>query len=387
MTFRNARLAAAGLALFAGQALAQLSSIEGYVRNSGGKPVANAAIKIVRTDVNRTYQSKTDKRGYYYCSGLPLGFYGVVAQVGGKDVAGVNGIKTQPGDPLLISFDLGATPQEQEKKIKQALTKLGAEWSYITIIPMQMDAAPAGAGSSGGNTREMTPEQKAAEARQLAERAAQMKQREDLNSAFAVGMAALGAKRYDEAVVSLTKASEVDPREAVVWANLASAYAGLAGAKTGPESGATMQKGLEAYAKAIELNPNDAATHDNYALALAKARKFPEMWGELKRAADLDPANAYHAYYNTGAVLTNAGQGEAAVEAFRLAMGVAPNEPGNAEAYYQYGLGLMAKAQFGADGKVIPAPGTIDALRKYLQLAPGGPNAQAAKELLATLSK
>jgi hypothetical protein len=34
-----------------------------------------------------------------------------------------------------------------------------------------------------------------------------------------------------------------------------------------------------------------------------------------------------------------------------------------------------------------PVAGTIEALRKYLELAPQGPNASAAKELLAALAR
>jgi tetratricopeptide (TPR) repeat protein len=388
MRFRYAGRFAAGVALCAVHAFAQLTSIEGYIKNADGAPVATAVIRIIRTDVNRTFQTKTDKKGYYLYTSLPLGFYAVVVQVDGKEVAGVNGVKTQPGDPLLISFDLGATPEEQERKIKQALTKLAAEWSFIKIIPIQTSApnpAARGGQAAAEPTRELTPEQKAAIEKQVAERAALLKQRDDLNNAFGAGMADLQARRYEEAVAALSKATEVDPKEAVPWANLGSAYAGLAGSKTGAEFEATMQKGLDAYARAIELKPNDAVTHNNYALALAKAKRIPEMQAELKKTADLDPANACHSYYNVGAVLTNTGQNDAALEAFKMAIAAAPDDPRNAEAYYQYGVALVSKAQIGAGGKVTPVAGTVEAFQKYLQLAPGGPNAQGTKEMLATL--
>jgi tetratricopeptide (TPR) repeat protein len=81
-------------------------------------------------------------------------------------------------------------------------------------------------------------------------------------------------------------------------------------------------------------------------------------------------------------VLTNTGQTDAALEAFKKAIDADPNY---ADAYYQYGIALMSKVTFGADGKMIAAPGTADAFNKYLQLAPDGPNAQAAKDMLASL--
>ena len=46
---------------------------------------------------------------------------------------------------------------------------------------------------------------------------------------------------------------------------------------------------------------------------------------------------------------------------------------------------LVSKAQIGADGKVTPVPGTVEAFQKYMELAPNGTYAQAAKDMLATL--
>ena len=143
-----------------------------------------------------------------------------------------------------------------------------------------------------------------------------------------------------------------------------------------------MGKGLQTYAKALELKPEDAAYHNNYALALVKAKKIPEAQAELTKAAQLDPTKAGQYYYNLGAVLTNSGQSDAAAQAFQQAISVDPNY---AEAYYQYGVSLMSKAQIAADGKVTPAPGTKEALEKYVQLKPDGPNVESAKGMLAMM--
>jgi len=238
----------------------------------------------------------------------------------------------------------------------------------------------------------MTKEQKEAMDKAIKERAATIGKSKELSDAFNTGLTANQAaaaakepaekaKQYDAAVASLTKASELDPKQVAVWAQLADAHVGLASGKTGPEFDAEMGKGLEAYAKAIELNPNDGATHNNYALALAKAKKFDEMKVELNKAAQLDPAKAGQYYYNLGALMVNAGQNEAAVEAFKKAVEA---DPKHADSYYQLGVGLVAKASLGADGKVTPVPGTIEAFQKYLELAPNGQFAEGAKGMLAT---
>jgi tetratricopeptide (TPR) repeat protein len=228
----------------------------------------------------------------------------------------------------------------------------------------------------------MTPEQKAALEKTIKDQSEKMKGRKELNDAFNAGMDAVKAEKWDVAVESFTKASTLDPTQVAVWSQLAEAYVRLAGTKTGPDFDATLQKGVEAYQKSIELKPDDAASHNNYALALAKAKKYPEMQAELRKAADLDPANGGKYYYNLGAVLVNTGQNEAAGEAFKKAYELTPTY---ADAYYQYGVMLISKAQFAADGKVTAAPGTTEAFQKYLELAPTGQFAQQAKDMLTTL--
>jgi tetratricopeptide (TPR) repeat protein len=139
-----------------------------------------------------------------------------------------------------------------------------------------------------------------------------------------------------------------------------------------------MAKGIDAYQKAIELDPTDAATHNNFALALAKAKKFDETQKELQKAAELDPPKAGQYYYNLGALLTNSGQSEAAIEAFKKAITADPN---HAESYYQLGISMMSKVTM-VDNKPVAAPGTVEAFQKYLQLAPNGTNAATAQEML-----
>jgi tetratricopeptide (TPR) repeat protein len=230
--------------------------------------------------------------------------------------------------------------------------------------------------------RTMTPEQVAQMQKDIRDRSEGLKKRTELNDSFNAGMTAKEARQWDQAVASFTKASELDPTQYAVWANLGESYGKLAETKTGREFDATIQKALDAYSKAIELKPDDAASHNNYAIALGKARKFSEMEAELKKAVDLDPSNGGKYYYNLGAMLVNSGQGDAAGEAFKKAIELTPNY---ADAYYQYGVTLIGKAQVGADGKVIPVPGTVEAFQIYLGLQPDGPYAKSARDMLTTL--
>jgi tetratricopeptide (TPR) repeat protein len=231
--------------------------------------------------------------------------------------------------------------------------------------------------------RGMSAEQKASMEKAMKEREQSLAKNKALNDSFNTGVEALKAQKFDDAVTSLSKAAEMDPKQHVVWAQLADAYLGQAKTKTGAEQTALMDKGFEAYGKAIELKPDDAGYHNNYALALARGKKFPEAQAELTKAAQIDPTNAGRYYFNLGALLVNNQQLDAAGEAFKKAI---DSDPNYADAYYQYGISLVAKAKYTPDGKIIPEPGTKEAFEKYLQLKPDGKDAEAAKSMIATIS-
>lgn len=364
MKLRNVALAAAGMLLSAIASLAQITTVEGVVKGTDGKPLQGAEIQITRTDIKGNYKTKTDKKGHYIYMGLPMGTYTIAVAVNGKEADKVSGVRTSPGDSKPIDFDL--TKSQQSTANQQAAMQKAIETGQ----------------ASADLTRGMSADDKAKLEKQIKDSSEKMKKRNELNDAFNQGMTAMTAKQYDQAVPAFTKASELDPTQVAVWAQLGEAYVKLAETKTGPDFDANIAKSLEAYNKAIELKPDDPASHNNYALALAKAKKFPEMQAELKKAADLDPANGGKYYYNLGAILVNSGQNDAAGEAFKKAIELTPTY---ADAYYQYGVTLVGKAQIGSDGKVTPVPGTVEAFNKYLELQPNGAYAQASKDMLTTL--
>jgi tetratricopeptide (TPR) repeat protein len=366
MKFRNLIVAAAGACLLALTSYAQITAIEGDVKGEDGTPAVKAVVKLVRTDIKGNYKCETNKKGHFFYNGLPLGNYNVTVEIGGKEMDAVNNVRTRLGDPVPVNFDL------------QKLAKTRSQVNQAA----QAAAGGGGAGLSKEVERSMTKEQKEAYDKAIKEREASMKKNKELNDAFSAGMTAMQSKDYEAAITNLTKASELDPKQVAVWAQLADAHVNAATAKTGAEFDAEMAKGIESYNKALELNPADAATHNNFALALGKAKKFPEMQAELQKAAELDPPKAGQYYYNLGAMLVNAGQAEPAGQAFKKAIEADPN---HADSYYQIGVYLIGKASFAADGKVTPVAGTVEAFQKYLQLAPTGQFADSAKGMLASL--
>jgi len=359
-TLRKPIFAIPVAALFSTICLAQTTAFEGNVTGEDGKPVQGAMIHLDRKDIKGNYKVKTDKKGHYYYGGLPIGTYRISVEVNGKEADFVDNVRSRLGDPIELNFDL-----------KQAAAR----------------AAAAGGGAEAESKdaeRGMSASQKAEYEKKLKEQQEKIAKNKALNDAFNAGVQAEEAKQWDLAVQSFEKASQIDPSQNVVWGRLGDSYVNLAGTKTGADQQAALEKGIAAYQKAIELKPEAPEYHNNYALALAKEKKFPEAQAELTKAAQLDPASAGKYYYNLGAVLVNTGQTDQAVDAFKKAIDADPNY---AEAYLQYGITLMGKATLGPDGKMVPVPGTAEAFQKYLQLQPNGKDAETAKAMLASLGQ
>lgn len=364
MKFRTLARLGSGLMVLAFTSLAQVTSIQGDVKGADGQPLAKAQIVIERTDIKGHYPVKTDKKGHYIYTGLPIGTYNVTLMVDGKEADSVKGVRTHPGDPIQEDFNLKESKADNSSK--QAEYQKALETGQM----------------SKELERQLSPEQKEQLKKDMEKREASMKKNAALNQAYNDGINALNAKQYDQAIENLKKASDIDPAQIAVWSNLATAYTELARTKTGADFDTNMQSALDCYTKALALKPEDAGLHNNYALTLARDKKFDQAQAELQKAAELDPQNAGKYYYNLGALLVNAGQNEPAGAAFKKAIDL---QPTYADAYYQYGVTLVAKAQIGADGKVTPVPGTVEAFQKYLELQPNGPYAQQAKDMLQTL--
>src|ERR1051325_3594275 len=112
MKIRSLAQVAAGRVFLAAAAFAQITTIEGDVKGADGKPIDKAVVKITRTDIKGNYETKTNKKGHYLYMGLPMGTYSLEVMVEGKKVDAVNNIRTRPGDPIPVTFDLKASQAE-----------------------------------------------------------------------------------------------------------------------------------------------------------------------------------------------------------------------------------------------------------------------------------
>ena len=318
-------LVAAIVALLTLNAVAQEKTIvKGVCADEHGQPIVGATVEFSNLGNGSKTILKTDSHGRYYSNAVAVGTYKItLTTADGKASASLN-ITVKAGAENVTDFTAAAEAQSKEaEQVKKDNGKIG-----------------------GLNT--------------LLKQAAQQK----------------NDKQYAAAVATMEQAAAQDQTHDVIYGSLADAY--LLDKKF-PEA-------ETAYNKAIALAPATSKSLGNYhaglALALVQQGKIEPSMAECEKTAQLDAKQAGQCYYNQGAILTNQGNADDANQAFDKAIAA---DPTRAEAYYQKGVNLLAKATLGKDNKMVPAPGTAEAFNKYLELAPDGPYAQSAKNLLASI--
>lgn len=359
------------LLLVAATALAQTTMLEGNVKDQSG-PVKGAVIVLDRTDIKGHYTVKTDKKGHWLYMGLPSGTFDISCQVNGATVDKVSGVHSGYGDNPPVDFDLAKAKQQTA----------GSPTAQLT----------------DDQARGMSKEQKAAYEEKLKKNEEAIKKNKALDDAFNAGKdaATQGAAEQDKtkkaadyqtAIDSFKKASDIDAQQSAVWSNLGEAYYNLGQIQTGDDRTKSFDAAIDSYKKALALNPTEAGIYNQMGNIYGAEKKMPEATEALNKAAELnpDPHEKAKAYFNMGANLVNSGNSDGAIDFFQKAIAADPNY---ADAHYQYGICLMGKAQVDSKtGKVTPPPGTAEEFQKYLELKPDGPNAQASKDMLASLGE
>ena len=361
--------------LMAGTALAQTTTLEGSVKGADGQPMKGAVIVLERTDIKGHYQVKSDKKGHWLYTGLPLGTYDISCEVDGKVADKISGVKSKYGENTEVPpFDLAK--QAQQAAAQQQANQTG----QVT----------------DDQTRGMSKEQKAQMEAQLKQRSEQMKKNKALNDAFNLAQDELKqaaaepdkAKKvplYQQAVDNLTKGGQMDPQQVAIWNSLGDAYTGLGDSQAGDEKNKSYDSAIEAFKKGLALKPDDAGVYNQMGNIYAKQKKMPEATEALNKAASTNPAMASKAYFNLGANLVNSGHADQASDFFKKATDADPNY---AEAWYQLGSTSMMKGTVDPKtGKQTYPPDTGTALQKYLALQPSGPHAQEATAMLDALGE
>jgi tetratricopeptide (TPR) repeat protein len=333
-------------------------SVKGTCRDMEGKPIAGATVEFMSVDSGQKRTLKTNNKGEYFSLGFSPGKYNVTLTRDGQVVDKVSNFPVTL-DENTLDFDLkksqvqAAEQQgisaEQLKKMQEQQAKVTKENDVIKQLNEKLNAA---------------------------------------NTASQAG-------DFDTAIAQLTEATQMDANRDLLWFKLADAYRNSASkqsdssekGKRYTEAVNDYQKAIDLKQKAVETDPKKApeaekqiaAYYNNMAEAYAKQGKVDDAVKSYASAAQADPTGSSQYLFNTGAVLTNANRVDEAVAAFDKVIAADPNK---ADAYYWKGVNLVSKATTDKTGKVVPAPGTEEALNKYLELQPTGPYADGAKGMI-----
>jgi tetratricopeptide (TPR) repeat protein len=198
-------------------------------------------------------------------------------------------------------------------------------------------------------------------------------QGEDRNALVAKAQAALDAKQWPDAEAALKQLSASEPR----WE-----YSEALG--TAQMNQGHYADSLESYQRAINLagkNADPAALGQIYTMignANLKQKKNDAAIAAYNKAATLAP-NPAIAYFNLCATMYNMGQTAAkTVAACDKAIAA---DPKKADAYFIKGSSLYGEGALDKSNKYVVPPGTVEALKQYLVLAPDGPHAQDVKAM------
>jgi tetratricopeptide (TPR) repeat protein len=339
-------------------------TVKGVCKDVEGKPIPDAVIVYANQDNGQKYTLKANKKGEYFSLGIASGSYNVTLYKNADDAK---------DNKELFHFN----------KFQVALSENTLDFD------LKQQAADAAKGTG------LTPEQIKQQQEALEKAKKENSTIKGLNERIVAANAAMKAGDFDTAISTLTDATQMDATRDVIWAQLADAYRGSALKQTDPaEKSKRLTEAVTDYQKAIEIKqktvetskkPDDskqlAAYFNNLGDAASKSGKTDDAVKAYTQAAQVNPEGAAGYYFNIGAVLTNAGKVDDAIAAFDKCIAA---DPTKADAYYQKGVNLIGKATLQGDKMVAPA-GTAEAFQKYLELAPTGPYADVAKQMLTSI--
>jgi tetratricopeptide (TPR) repeat protein len=324
------------------------AKIHGHAQDPANVPMAGAQV-ILSTDAKTPLFTFTaDQNGDYKGEGIKPGdYYVTLFATPGKAVDRTeHEVKFTTGTDTLVDFDLSRP-------------------DYISKLP---------------------PEQRKALEEAKKKNAEINKENQNvgkLNDLLKQARADNSAKKYDDAATLMQQATVIKPDAAVLWLELGVAQTGQ---KKYDDALVSLKKALDLDTNSKKPNPEVEAA-DNNALGevYASTNKLPDATASYDAAAKLQPTNAAMYYTNETIVLSRAGQTDATIAAADKAIAADPSKP---VPYYLKGQALISKATVDPKTqKIVAPPGTADAYNKYLELAPNGPMAPEAKSILAEIGE
>jgi tetratricopeptide (TPR) repeat protein len=326
----------------------ETAKIHGHAQDPANAPIANGQVVLTKDGKTALYTFPTDANGDYKGDGIkPDEYYVTLFATPGKAVDRTdNPVKFTAGQDTLQDFDLSRPeyvkklPPEQQKALEEAKKK-NAE--------IMKDNANVG----------------------------------KLNDLLKQARADNASKNYDGAATAMQQATAIKQDAPVLWLEYGIAQTGQ---KKYDDAATSLKKALDLDAAAKKPNPEVEAAADNaLGEVYASTNKVPDATTAYDAAAKLQPSNAGMFYTNETIVLSRSGQPDAVIAAADKAIAADPTRP---VPYYLKGQALISKATVDPKTqKIVAPPGTAEAYNKYLELAPNGPMAPEAKNILAEIGE
>ena len=188
---------------------------------------------------------------------------------------------------------------------------------------------------------------------------------------------AISAKKWQQAADALDKLVILNPR----WFNFQNLGAAEFNLGRYEEAIAAFDKGIKAAQEDKDRDKIKSARGEmlnNKGNALLKLKRNHEAIAAFTNAAELSP-NPGIAYFNLCATQYNLGLFEGTVAACDKAIKA---DPTKADAYFIKGSALYGNGTLDKNNKYVVPPGTVEALQKYLQLAPNGGHVEDVRAML-----
>lgn len=354
------------------------ATVQGHVENPAGQPLSGGVMQFTKDktvpykDEKMTNTAPIDANGNYKAEGIAPGDYFVYAVQNGK-TADQLPLTVKPGDTNITLND-DMTREEYLKAMTPEARKALEEYKKKNAAVVDANKVIAKLNATLKTTR--------------ADLAAAAPAKGDVSKDVAAMKQAVDAKP-DSGLLWLTYGDTLQDQGNHVVAADKAANKPVA---TDTDAAQDYTQAIAAYQKAIALDsaaakPNVTALATEYnqlGNADTRINKMTDATAAFDKAAATDPAKAGIYYKNAAAVLYNAGQMDAALDAANKAIAADPN---TADAYFIKGQALVTKSAPDASGKLVAPPGCVDAYQHFLSLAPNDPKAAQVKEVLASLGQ
>jgi len=344
---------ALALCAFAARPQSDLTRLDGRITKEG-KSLVGARVVLSQQETLMAFRATTDKYGTFSISDVPRGNYLVSILNAADDVLfrKVLSLSSAPDAPIRLDIEISPS------------------------FAAPSTAAPAYPSASEARTAASAPENP------------KDSELDALNRRY---IAAQRAGDQKEVIASLKALVAADPTRWDYFEALGDAQLGLGDYENAAESYA---KGVEAgqqFLSTARSNDPGILKSDrdrtkagvaqlliSQGNALLKLKKNSEAIAAYKKAAEMG-ANPAMAYFNLCVAHYNTKILDGAVDACDKAIAA---DPTRADAFFIKGAMLFSSGKQEKNGRIIAPPGTVEALRKYLELAPQGAEATSARQML-----